>query len=174
MPAGSSSLSERIAALQRKASSGRGPSSTSGSTSKPSTSSYESSSMTRSTSASSSSSSTLAPSQSQAVRDRIAKFQTKSDEMERPLVPRSSFGAPAPNPDISADRLRVHRPYPGNMLRPQMTGGGMTTWDRRGGGGAAAAGMGMSPQLTGGGVWGNAGRRQGELWRVAECDGIHG
>lgn len=161
MPAGASSLSERIAALQRKASSGghSRPStrdspqhqmgrSLSGESS-PSSSSFTLSSISNSGASSSQ--------QSQAVRDRIAKFQATSNEngfVERPLIPRSSFGAPAPNPDISGDRLRVHRPYPGNMLRPQMTGGGMTTWDRRGQ-------SGLAPQLTGP-TWGAGGRRQGE------------
>lgn len=83
-----------------------------------------------------------------AVRDRIARFQQSASEngaVERPLIPRSSFGAPAPNPDN--DRLRVHRPYPGNMLRPQMTGGSVM-WDasRRGSGSGAAS---LKPQLTG-------------------------
>ncbi|CAO1621998.1 unnamed protein product [Sympodiomycopsis kandeliae] len=180
MPAGASSLSERIAALQRKASDSGRPSSASGQALGSGSGGYNTSGMGRTASSSSNSSSshqqntsfgstsssfaaaesgpssTLSP-QSKAVRDRIAKFQQSTDES--PILPRSSFGAPAPNPEN--DRLRVHRPYPGasaagggsgrwgeGVLRPQMTGGAWL------GNGSGSAGMprgpsSLAPQLTG-------------------------
>ncbi|PWN24535.1 hypothetical protein BDZ90DRAFT_234817 [Jaminaea rosea] len=176
MPAGTSSLSDRIAALQRKASdSTPSPSSSSSSSYGPGAGA---SSMRRTPSASTSppnaadtsSSSVLSNGSSyssrsgtpQAVRDRIARFQlspsSANGEAERPLLPRSSFGfgAPAPNPDNVGGR--VLRPYPvgaggsGNwgegVLRPQMTGG---AWVGTGQSGSSARGStpGLMPQLTG-------------------------
>lgn len=159
MPAGATTLSERIAALQRKASDSQHR------TASPH--------MVRASSANSSSSSATSPAWApsstrfsqppQAVKDRIARFQpSAADLSERPLVPRSSFGAPAPNPDNSG---RVLRPYPGasipgggsgnwgeGVLRPQMTG---SAWLGTGGGPRSP---GLKPQMTGP----NWSRRQSE------------
>ncbi len=91
------------------------------------------------------------------VRDRIARFQA-SGGSEAPLIPRSSFGAPAPNPDAVRGRGKGSFPAAlvqgtgnwGETLRPQLTGG---TWLQIGGtGGAGEAGM--RPQYTGG-QWGS-------------------
>lgn len=177
MPAGTSSLSERIAALQRKASdSSPSPSSMrrtpSGSTSPGSDvhSHNGSSSYPFAGASSSSASSSAARSQAQAVKDRIARFQLSADEKgEKPLLPRSSFGAPGPNPDNSG---RVARPYPGAMstgggsgnwgegvLRPQMTGGAWLGTGASGPRGSSTGSTpGLMPQLTGP-TWT---RRQGE------------
>lgn len=80
---------------------------------------------------------------SAAVKDRIARFQAQ----DKPLIPRSSFGSPAP----MQNNRNVHRPYPGasgsgsgqwgeGILRPQMTGGTFATEGK---------GFDVRPQLTG-------------------------
>ncbi|CAO1624604.1 unnamed protein product [Parajaminaea phylloscopi] len=160
MPAGATSLSERIAALQRKASDSQRRPSSPHLVRTPSAGNSSSSSAA-SLWASGSSRSGQPP---QAVKDRIARFQQSATDVgERPLVPRSSFGAPAPNPDNVG---RVLRPYPGAMatgggsgnwgegvLRPQMTG---SAWLGTGSSGREHRSPGLMPQMTGP-TWG---RRQ--------------
>lgn len=161
MPAGASSLSERIAALQRKASDSTRPTS-------PGVPRTPSSSMSPSATAPYGSSSLQ--NQPQAVKDRIARFQQSASEFgERPLIPRSSFGAPAPNPEN--ERVRLNRPYPGaagggtgnwgeGVLRPQMTGGAWLGTGTGSSGFSSPRGpSGLMPQLTGP-TWS---RRQGEI-----------
>ncbi|PWN91824.1 hypothetical protein FA10DRAFT_265663 [Acaromyces ingoldii] len=150
MPSGASSLSERIAALQRKssASGGQHPRSTSDSSSRGANLS-PSGSPSRSFSGS-------GGVNSQGVRDRITRFQTQAQTAgEKPLLPRSAFGQGA-GADGSSNR--VLKPYPGanaagsgsgawgeGVLRPQLTGG---TWV--GGGNQGGWSDGIRPQNTGG------------------------
>ncbi|KAE8226154.1 hypothetical protein CF319_g1203 [Tilletia indica] len=150
------SLSDRIAALQRRNVSG--PASTSAAASTPTTALPPSSS----SASSSPSGSYLAPpggggggssSASSAVKDRIARLQSKGDG-ESPLLPRSSFGAPAPNPEVASHALRQFPgaslgPAQGATLRPQMTGGAWLN-----GMPANTSGGPLRPQMTGG-MWGN-------------------
>lgn len=166
MPAGASTLSERIASLQRKAS----ESGAAGESSRPTSPlvrtgrvASEAAAAPRQMSSPAGSSSDIFPrgsapaaGSSQAVRDRIARFQQNGGD---PLIPRSSFGAPAPNPE---ERGKAVKAYPAAggwagespSLRPQMTGG----W-----GGSSAGGVGRSlmPQATGPITWAGQ-RRQGE------------
>ncbi|PWN38060.1 uncharacterized protein FA14DRAFT_153399 [Meira miltonrushii] len=90
------------------------------------------------------------------VRDRIAKFQTTE---AKPLIPKSSFGSPAP---MHGERNQnALRPYPGanasgggsgswgeGVLRPQATGGawGPGAWQSDT---FAGAGANVRPQMTG-------------------------
>ena len=94
------------------------------------------------------------------MRDRIARFQASASS-EAPLIPRSSFGAPTPNPDVLKSAKRHAFPGAqatkgtgnwGETLRPQLTGG----WLQVGGYGNSHAGVDgeMRPQLTGG-LWGS-------------------
>ena len=151
LPTGTSSLSDRIAALQRKSSSNAGsPRSTSAQVSGSGSRSQDTGLSGATTVARSVSSSA---SRSQAVKDRIMRFQND----EKPLIPKSSFGAPTP---MNADRhSNAVRPYPGanasgsgsgkwgeNVLRPQMTGG---TWASRGEGKGWSDVAGVRPQMTG-------------------------
>lgn len=147
VPKAGASLSERIAALQRK-------------TSNPTRSNNLSPPSTASGRLSPGESPSRSPSGSShlsginAVRDRIAKFQSSD---EKPVMPRSSFGSPAPNPEIRNAR----RQFPGvsagkgtgawgeGVLRPQMTGG---VWLGAGAGGGWGdpASNSLRPQMTGG------------------------
>ncbi|PWN17784.1 hypothetical protein BCV69DRAFT_285669 [Microstroma glucosiphilum] len=162
MPAGASTLSERIASLQRKASESGAVSESSRPTSpliRTGRVASEAASPRQMSSPASTSSdifprgSVPAAGSSQAVRDRIARFQQNGGD---PLIPRSSFGAPAPNPE---ERGKALRPYPAAggwagdspSLRPQMTGG----W---GGGSAGGVGRSLMPQATGPITW--AGQRR--------------
>ncbi|KDN52904.1 hypothetical protein K437DRAFT_131551 [Tilletiaria anomala UBC 951] len=165
--AAGASLSERIAALQRANitpdSSPRLPSALGGSSASingdSSFTSPRAATVARSISASvSGGGSSGGPN---AVRDRIARFQATA-ATEAPLIPRSSFGAPAPNPDVLKSSKRLN--FPGSLgaggmgtgnwgetLRPQLTGG---SWLQIGGSGASHGREGeMRPQLTGG-IWG--------------------
>ncbi|UZJ52874.1 hypothetical protein CBS101457_002194 [Exobasidium rhododendri] len=92
---------------------------------------------------------------SKAVKDRIARFQDHNHE--KPLIPKSSFGAPTP---MGSERNpNAHRPYPGatasgggsgqwgeGVLRPQLTGG---TWVGGGEGRGWADTSNLRPQMTG-------------------------
>ncbi|PWN54023.1 hypothetical protein IE53DRAFT_60300 [Violaceomyces palustris] len=172
LPKGGATLSERIAALQRK-------------TSNPTSSR----SAGLSPHSGSSSSGRLSPGDSpsrpntgsSAVRDRIARFQND----DKPLVPRSSFGAPTPNPEMG---ISGRRQYLGvssgkgtgawgeNVLRPQLTGG---TWLAPGSPGSWGDSSSIRPQMTGTGYL-NGSRRQaslglpGQMPRGASPDGIRG
>ncbi|KAK0550332.1 hypothetical protein OC846_003717 [Tilletia horrida] len=137
---GTPSLSERIAALQRRNVSG------------PSTSTTVSPSS--SSQGNTSGSSLLAPPSggggaASAVKDRIARLQSRGDG-ESPLIPRSSFGAPAPNPDVASHAVRQFPGAGGSQagLRPQLTG---AAWLN---GMPAANSAALRPQQTGG-MWGN-------------------
>ena len=157
MPKAGASLSERIAALQRK-------------TSNP----VRSNNLSPPGTSSSATSGRLSPGESpsrspsgssgiNAVRDRIAKFQSSD---EKPVMPRSSFGSPAPNPEIRNAR----RQFPGasagkgtgawgeGVLRPQMTGG---VWLGAGAGGGWGdpGSASLRPQMTGGAFLGNGAPR---------------
>ncbi|SPO42631.1 uncharacterized protein PSANT_00314 [Moesziomyces antarcticus] len=158
LPKAGASLSERIAALQRK-------------TSNPA----RSNNLSLPASASATTSGRLSPGESpsrspsgsasaaNAVRDRIAKFQSSD---EKPVMPRSSFGSPAPNPEIRSAR----RQFPGSVagkgtgawgegvLRPQMTGG---VWLGAGAGGGWGdpASASLRPQMTGGAFLGSGAPR---------------
>lgn len=168
LPAGTSSLSDRIAALQRKGSSSKYDSSGNG-VGTSNTAAVHSAASFRSSSTGNgpTSSSVDAPSNrsisagSQAVKDRIARFQNS----EKPLLPKSSFGAPSP---MGKERhSNALRPYPGanasgsgsgqwgeNILRPQLTGG---TWLGAGEGKGWADAGSLRPQLTGTGWAGSGG-----------------
>lgn len=117
------------------------------------------------------------------MRDRIAKFQSSD---EKPVMPRSSFGSPAPNPEIRNAR----RQFPGasagkgtgawgeGVLRPQMTGG---VWLGAGaGGGWGDPGSApLRPQMTGGAFLGNGAPRSSNfgasrLQRGASDNIVHG
>ncbi|EPQ26461.1 uncharacterized protein PFL1_06109 [Pseudozyma flocculosa PF-1] len=121
---------------------------------------------------------------SNAVRDRIAKFQGND---ERPLVPRSSFGVGAPNPELLGG---ARRGYPGSaskgsgawgegVLRPQMTGGVWLGGGSGGGWGDPATAP-MRPQLTGGAFLNSGGRipsfgsSSGRMQRGASSDAMPG
>lgn len=91
------------------------------------------------------------------VRDRIAKFQTTE---AKPLIPKSSFGSPAP---MHGERNQnALRPYPGasasgggsgswgeGVLRPQATGGAWQTGSWQGSDTFGGAGANVRPQMTG-------------------------
>ncbi|KAK0526785.1 hypothetical protein OC834_004683 [Tilletia horrida] len=149
------SLSERIAALQRRNASGPAGTSSPSSAGASSSSTPAAGAGAGTAGAASGSSSLLAPpgSASSAVKDRIARLQSKGDG-ETPLLPRSSFGAPAPNPEVSSHAVRQ---FPGAALsashgatlRPQMTGGAWLN-----GMPANTSGAPLRPQMTGG-MWGN-------------------
>ena len=182
LPAGTTSLSDRIAALQKKGSSnGSASSGASRSTSVNVNSSSTGSSTTPGQLGPGGIPTRSLSSGSQAVKDRIAKFQNH----EKPLLPKSSFGAPSPmGPEKYAN---VHRPYPGvsasgggsgqwgeGVLRPQLTGG---TWVGGGEGRGWAEAGGVRPQLTGG-AWlgggsganpGGSQRMKGEGARMSDC-----
>lgn len=154
MPAGAS-LADRIAALQKsssvRSSQGRYDRSASSTVGGASTSAVEPTGQGRSVS------SGPRPGGPGGVRDRIAKFQAD----EKPLIPKSSFGSPAP---MHGERNQnALRPYPGanatgggsgqwgeGVLRPQMTGGAWAgSGEGRGWQGGEAVGN-VRPQLTGG------------------------
>lgn len=156
LPAGAS-LSERIAALQKSSSQTGRSSSASNASASPSSIALD-----RSFSAGGyKGGSTLGGKNPANVRERIAKFQNS----DKPLIPKSSFGSPAP---MHADRNQhVVRPYPGanasgqgsgswgeGVLRPQVTGGAWTSDGR-----AFETGN-LKPQLTGG-AWLGAGQVAG-------------
>ncbi|SPO20233.1 uncharacterized protein UTRI_00630_B [Ustilago trichophora] len=157
VPKAGASLSERIAALQRKTSN----SARSNNLSPPSTASGTTSG--RLSPGESPSRSPSGSSGINAVRDRIAKFQSSD---EKPVMPRSSFGSPAPNPEIRNAR----RQFPGasagkgtgawgeGVLRPQMTGG---VWLGAGAGGGwgEPGSTSLRPQMTGGAFLGNGAPR---------------
>ncbi|TKY90781.1 hypothetical protein EX895_000779 [Sporisorium graminicola] len=177
VPKAGASLSERIAALQRKTSNtarsaNLSPPGTAGSTTSGRLSPGESPSRSPS-----------GGSGPNAVRERIAKFQSSD---ERPVMPRSSFGSPAPNPEIR--NARTH--FPGasagkgtgawgeGVLRPQMTGG---VWLGAGaGGGWGDPGSApIRPQMTGGAFLGNGAPRTSSfgasrLQRGASDNMVHG
>ncbi|SJX60604.1 uncharacterized protein SRS1_11833 [Sporisorium reilianum f. sp. reilianum] len=155
LPKPGASLSERIAALQRKTSNtarsaNLSPPGTAGSTGSGRLSPGESPSRSPS-----------GGSGFNAVRERIAKFQSSD---ERPVMPRSSFGSPAPNPEIRNARSN----FPGagagkgtgawgeGVLRPQMTGG---VWLGAGAGGGWGDPGSIRPQMTGGAFLGNGAPR---------------
>lgn len=91
------------------------------------------------------------------VKDRIAKFQTIE---AKPLIPKSSFGSPAP---MHGERNQnALRPYPGanaagsgsgswgeGVLRPQATGGAWGPGAWQGSDTFAGAGANVRPQMTG-------------------------
>lgn len=151
----SQSLSERIAALQRKAS----PTDLKNRPVSPSTNrsisdsySSEITNNERNSPTSPRSTSSLHPSSAATsggggVRDRIARFQSNSTNDV--LIPRSSFGAPAPNPEVSKNSIR--KGFSGasgggtgawgeGVLLPQLTGG---AW-------GGNTNQSLRPQLTGG------------------------
>ncbi|CAD6915761.1 unnamed protein product [Tilletia laevis] len=148
------SLSDRIAALQRRNVSGPAASSTSASASTPTAAPGSTGSSSTSPPGSqlgTSAGGGASSSASSAVKDRIARLQSKGDG-ESPLLPRSSFGAPAPNPEVASHALRQFPgaslgPAQGTTLRPQMTGGAWLN-------GVPATSGGLRPQMTGG-MWGN-------------------
>ncbi|EST06488.2 hypothetical protein PSEUBRA_004391 [Kalmanozyma brasiliensis GHG001] len=157
VPKAGASLSERIAALQRKTSN----TARTNNLSPPATSA--SSGSGRLSPGDSPSRSPSGGSGINAVRDRIAKFQSSD---EKPVMPRSSFGSPAPNPDLRNARSQ----FPGasavkgtgawgeGVLRPQMTGG---VWLGAGAGGGWGdpGSASLRPQMTGGAFLGNGAPR---------------
>ncbi|KAN0061961.1 hypothetical protein ACQY0O_005956 [Thecaphora frezii] len=177
IPKAGATLSERIAALQRKTSN---PVPTRSGGLSPG-SSHDSSSGRLSPG---DSPSRLSVGSTKGVRDRIAKFQGTDD---RPLIPRSSFGVGAPNPELIGG---MRRGYLGTsakgsgawgegVLRPQMTGG---VWL----GGGSGGGWGdpttapMRPQLTGGAFLNGGGRTpsfglgSSRMQRGASSEIVHG
>ena len=157
IPKAGASLSERIAALQRKTSNSArsanlSPPGTAGSTGSGRLSPGESPSRSPS-----------GGSGINAVRERIAKFQSSD---ERPVMPRSSFGSPAPNPEIRNARSNFPGASAGKgtgawgegVLRPQMTGG---VWLGAGAGGGWGdpSSASLRPQMTGGAFLGNGAPR---------------
>lgn len=159
MPAGTTSLSDRIAALQRKSSTSNGSvklgsRSISANVGGGGGASGDSNTTSGHLSPIQSPARSVSSS-SQAVKDRIARFQ--ASDHEKPLIPKSSFGAPSP---MGSERNpNALRPYPGasasgggsgqwgeNVLRPQLTGG---TWVGGGEGRGWAEGGSVRPQLTG-------------------------
>ncbi|SNX81887.1 uncharacterized protein MEPE_00592 [Melanopsichium pennsylvanicum] len=176
LPKAGASLSERIAALQRKTSN----SARSNKLSPPGTASSASGRLSPGESPSRSPS---GGSGINAVRDRIAKFQSSD---EKPVMPRSSFGSPAPNPEIRNAR----RQFPGTsagkgtgawgegVLRPQRTGG---VWLGAGAGGGwgEPGSASLRPQMTGGAFLGNGAPRSSSygvqrMQRGASDNIVHG
>lgn len=177
MPKAGASLSERIAALQSK-------------TSNPARSNNLSPPGTASSAASGRLSPGESPSRSpsgsynaNAVRDRIAKFQSSD---EKPVMPRSSFGSPAPNPEIRNARQQFPGASAGKgtgawgegVLRPQMTGG---VWLGAGAGGGWGdpSSASLRPQMTGGAFLGNGAPQSSSfgvsrLQRGASDNIVHG
>ncbi|PWZ01464.1 hypothetical protein BCV70DRAFT_158084 [Testicularia cyperi] len=157
LPKGGATLSERIAALQRKTSNPTGGASRS--------------TLSPNVTGNSAASGRLSPGDSPsrvgggaaAVRDRIAKFQSSD---EKPVLPRSSFGSPAPNPEISHARRQLPGVSAGKgtgawgegVLRPQMTGG---VWlgGGAGGGWGDPSSASLRPQMTGSAFFGSGAPR---------------
>ncbi|UTT96535.1 hypothetical protein NDA17_002556 [Ustilago hordei] len=177
LPKAGASLSERIAALQRKTSNPARSNNLSPPATAPSVTSG------RLSPGESPSRSPSGSSNANAVRERIAKFQSSD---EKPVMPRSSFGSPAPNPEIRNAR----RQFPGasagrgtgawgeGVLRPQMTGG---VWLGAGAGGGWGdpSSASLRPQMTGGAFLGNGTPRSSSfgvprLQRGASDNIVHG